>query len=296
MPVEVDVEGKTLSLSNLDKVLYPKTGFTKSQVIDYYARISKVMVPHLKRRCITTKRWPDGVEAESFFQKNCPKFHPDWIQVADGPGDSDTVSYCLVETAAAMVWMANLAALEFHAPMAFAGDLETPSMIVFDLDPGQGVGLIECCKVALGLKELLENIKLKCFAKTSGGKGMQVYIPINQPDISHKAASAFAKSVGDILAKQLDGLVITNMKRSLRDGKVFIDWSQNSRHKTTVAVYSLRGREQPFVSTPITWDEVELGANSQLDLKFLPNQVLQRVETFGDLFESALIMKQYLKV
>jgi len=294
MGTKVNVDEKTLSLTNLEKVLYPSIGFTKGQVIDYYARVSETILPHLYGRCITTKRWPDGVEAESFFQKNCPKFHPSWINLAKGPGDNNSVEYCLVDSKASLVWLANLAALEFHGPMAKARKLETPTMVVFDLDPGESADISNCCTVALEIRDALEKINLKSFPKTSGGKGMQIYLPINTKAFTHSQASAFAKGIGEVLAKVLPDLVLTNMGKSLRKGKVLIDWSQNSHHKTTILPYSLRGRDLPYVSTPLTWEEVQKGSENKIDLKFLPEDVIQRIETHGDLFSETLTIKQRL--
>lgn len=291
--VEVAVDGRVLSLSNLDKVLYPEVGFTKAQVIDYYARIAPAMVPHLTGRCMTLRRWPNGVDEESFFEKRCPQHRPGWVEVGLGPGDRrGGIDYCRLEEPAALVWTANLAALELHGPMAVHTDIESPTMVVFDLDPGEPASIVECCRVALALEELLAALDLVAVAKTSGSKGMQVYVPLNTPH-SHQHASGFALAAGQMLARQLPELVLVEMTKSLRGGKVFVDWSQNSRHKTTIAPYSLRARPRPTVSTPLSWDEVADGADGT-PLDFEAEAVLDRVAEFGDLFEPALTEVQEL--
>ncbi len=281
--VEVAVGHRRLSLSNLDKVLYPDVGFTKAQVIDYYARIASAMVPHVRDRCMTLRRWPDGIDGPSFFNKRCPAHRPDWVAVALGPGDRNgDIEYCRIDEAAALVWTANLAAIELHAPMAKADDLDAPTIMVFDLDPGPPAGIRACAQVALELREVLAAVGLRCFPKTSGGKGLQVYVPLNSPH-THADASSFARAVGQLLARQAPDRVLIEMNKALRHGKVFVDWSQNSRHKTTVAVYSLRAQPRPTVSTPLTWDEVADGADGA-ELVFGPDDVLARVEERGDLF------------
>ncbi len=284
---------RSLTLSNLDKVLYPRTGFTKAQVIEYYTRIGPVMLPHVGDRALTLRRYPDGVEGKSFFEKRCPSHRPDWVSVAIGPGDRNgTIEYCRLDELAALVWTANLAAIELHAPMARCGDLETPTMLVFDLDPGAPATIVECCSVALSIREVLASVGLEVFAKTSGSKGMQLYVPLNSPH-THEQASSFALAVGQLLEKQRPAEVLTNMKRSERPGKVFIDWSQNSRHKTTIAPYSLRARPEPTVSTPIDWDEVAAGARGA-PLSFRAAEVVQRVGSRGDLFAPTLTLVQSL--
>ena len=295
--VAVEVGGRSLSLSNLDKVLYPKTGFTKGEVIDYYARIAPVLVPHLSGRCITLRRFPNGVEGKSFFEKRCASHRPDWVETAVGPGDSGgEIHYCCIEEPAALVWTANLAALELHSPMAFASDLENPSMLVFDLDPGAPATITECCAVALDLVEVLDSVGLDAFPKTSGSKGLQVYVPLNTSGDdahTHDHASSFALACGQLLARQKPDDVVVTMKKADRPGKVFVDWSQNSRHKTTSAVYTMRARPEPTVSTPVTWDEVSDGADGE-PLRFETADVLDRVAEFGDLFAPTLELEQRL--
>jgi bifunctional non-homologous end joining protein LigD len=288
----VAVEGRRLTLSNLDKVLYPETGTTKAEVIDYYARIAPVMVPHLADRGVTLRRFPDGVEGNSFFEKRCPGHRPEWIDTVLGPGDrSGDIGYCCLDSAPALVWAANMAALEIHAPMA-RRDIETPTMCVFDLDPGPGTSIAECADVGLDIRHVLDGLELAGFAKTSGSKGMQVYVPLNTRHTHHEA-SAFALWVAQLLERAHPDDVVSNMKKSLRKGKVLVDWSQNSRHKTTIAVYSLRARPRPTVSTPVTWDEVEAAAAGE-PLAFETSDVLARVAEHGDLFAETLTLQQRL--
>ena len=281
--VEVAVGSRSLSLSNLDKVMYPEVGFTKAQVIDYYAQIAPIMLPHVCGRCMTLRRWPDGVDGPSFFNKQCPSHRPSWLETSIGPGDrDDAIHYCRLEEEASLVWTANLAALELHAPMARSVDLDTPTIMVFDLDPGPPAGMAACCIVALGLRQILAAVDLVAFPKTSGSKGLQVYVPLNSPH-THDHASSFALAVGQLLARNHPDQVLVEMAKSLRPGKVFVDWSQNSHHKTTVAAYSLRARNRPTVSTPLDWDEVAAGAGGE-PLVFEAGEVLARVDTRGDLF------------
>ena len=291
--VSVAVGDRTLSLSNLDKVLYPETGFTKSQVIDYYARIAPTMVPHVEGRCMTLRRWPDGVDEPSFFQKTCPGHRPPWVEVALGPGDGDKgIEYCRLDEVAALVWTANLAALELHAPMARCADLGHPTMVVFDLDPGPGTAMAECCRVALVLRDILTAVGLQAWPKTSGSKGLQVYLPLNTPH-THKHASGFALAAGQLAMRELPDLVVVEMAKAIRTDRVFIDWSQNSHHKTTIAPYSMRARPAPTVSTPVSWDEVATAADDGV-LSFDTAEVLDRVGAVGDLFAPVLELEQEL--
>ena len=291
--VEVRAGERTLSLSNLDKVLYPEAGFTKSQVIDYYARIAPVMVPHVAGRCMTLRRWPNGVDQPSFFQKTCPGHRPDWLETAVGPGDGDNgIDYCRLDEPAALVWTANLAALELHAPMARCDDLDAPLALVFDLDPGPGTAMEECCQVALVLRDILASVGLAAWPKTSGSKGLQLYAPLNSPH-THQHASRFALAAGQLAMRERPDLVVVEMAKAARTDRVFIDWSQNSKHKTTIAPYSLRARPEPTVSTPVGWSEVEAGAEGS-PLSFTADQVLARVEADGDLFAPLLDREQRL--
>ncbi len=289
----VEIEGRRLALSNLDKVLYPETGTTKAEVIDYYARIAPTMVPHLEDRGVTLRRFPNGVDASSFFEKRCPSHRPDWLGTRLGPGDSSgPIHYCCLDSAPALVWAANMAALEIHAPMA-RSDIETPTMVVFDLDPGEPATIEQCADVALDIRHVLDSFGLVGVPKTSGSKGMQVYVPLNTPGATHEAASAFALAVAQLLERARPDDVLSNMKRSLRKGKVFVDWSQNSRHKTTIAPYALRARPRPTVSTPVSWDEVADAAGGG-PLSFEAAEVVDRVAEHGDLFADALTVHQRL--
>ena len=291
---EAVIDGRRLLLSNLDKVLYPASGFSKAEVIDYYVKIAPVMLRHISDRGVTLRRYPNGVDATSFFEKRCPTHRPDWIPVALGPGDHNGgIGYCRLDSVAALAWSANLAALEIHAPMARCGDIDTPTMVVFDLDPGEGTTIKECCELALEIRDVLDAFGLEVLAKTSGSKGMQLYLPVNGP-LSHDQAGAFALAVAQLLERQAPKRVTSNMAKVERTGKILVDWSQNSRHKTTIAPYSLRARPRPTVSTPITWDEVEAGAAGSAALTFEARDVLARVETLGDLFAPATELVQVL--
>ena len=281
MKIVVEVEGRQLALSNLDKVLYPD-GFTKGQVLDYYTRIAPVLLPHLADRPLTLKRWPDGVQGHSFFEKNAPSYRPEWLrtETLPSPGSTkkrDSIDYAVIEELAALVWVANLATLELHIPMWRVGG-GGPDLLAFDLDPGPGTSIVECCEVALLLRPLLEAEGLTPIAKTSGSKGMQVYARTHVPD-----TSTYAKELAQRLEKERPQLVVHRMAKALRPGKVLVDWSQNNPAKTTVSVYSLRARDTPTVSTPLTWQEVET-CSSATELVFTSDDVLGRVEAQGDLF------------
>jgi bifunctional non-homologous end joining protein LigD len=290
----VRVGDRDVKLSNLHKVLYPGTGTTKAEVIEYYARIAPTMLPHLAGRCITLKRFPDGVEHDGFFEKRCPKHRPTWIDTAIGPGDRNgDVAYCRFEEPAALVWAANMAALELHVPMAAADDLETPLQMVFDFDPGLPATIVECCQVALAVREILAAVGLQGWPKTSGSKGLQLYVPLHTP-ATHEHAADVALAVGQLLERQMPDRVTTTMAKAVRPGKIFVDWSQNARHKTTIGVYSMRARPEPTVSTPVTWDEVQSCADGELELRFQWRDVLDRIDRLGDLFEPVLTVSQSL--
>jgi bifunctional non-homologous end joining protein LigD len=290
----VEIEGRQLKLSNLEKVLYPEAGFTKGEVIDYYARVAPTMVRHVGDRGVTLRRFPNGVDQKSFFEKRCASHRPQWVPVCVGPGDRvGGIDYCRLDSVPAIVWAANMAALEIHAPMARCDDIETPTMVVFDLDPGPPAAMPECAEVGLWIRDVLDGIGLRCFAKTSGSKGLQLYVPVNRPGLTHENASSFALAVAQAMEKHHPSKVVSNMSKDVRKGKVFIDWSQNSRHKTTAAVYTLRARPRPTVSAPVTWDEVEDAADGA-PLSFEAAGVLERVDTIGDLFAETVTLEQEL--
>jgi len=293
----VEIQGRHLKLSNLEKVLYPATGFSKQQVIDYYARIAPAILPHLVGRALTRKRYPDGVDGEPFYEKNAPKYRPEWVKTAPiwSEGNRRTVYYVLANDLATLVWLANLAALELHPSLALAKDITCPTEMVFDLDPGPPANIVQCCQVGLWLREIFEHFGLKSFPKTSGSKGLQLYVPLNTPT-TYDATKTFAHALAQLLEHEHPEMVVSDMKKTLRAGKVFVDWSQNDEHKTTVAVYSLRAREHPTVSTPVTWEDVERAFKKKdaSRLVFEAPQVVSRFEKLGDLFEPVLTLKQRL--
>jgi bifunctional non-homologous end joining protein LigD len=292
-PTRVDIDGRELKLSNLDKVLYPEAGFTKGEVIDYYARIAPTMLRHLGDRGVTLRRFPDGVDGQSFFEKRCPSHRPGWVPTAPGPGDrGGPIEYCVLDSVAAVVWAANLAALELHTPMARHDDMDVPTMVVFDLDPGPPAAMEECAVVGLIIRDLLASLDLEVVAKTSGSKGLQLYVPLNRPHTQDHARS-FALAVAQLVERDNPKLVVTEQKKELRTGKVLIDWSQNAWFKTTVCAYSLRARPRPTVSTPVEWGEVEAAAEGA-ELTFEAGEVLTRVDAHGDLFEAAATLEQEL--
>ena len=294
---ELIVEGKKLSVSNLDKVLYPKVAFTKGQVIDYYIRIAPVLLPHLKDRPLTMKRYPNGVDAEFFYEKNCPSHRPKWVKTAKvwSEGNNRTMNYCLAQDLPTLVWAANLADLELHTSLAKKDDVTRPTMMVFDLDPGAPADIVQCCQVGLWLRDLLVKMKLKSFVKTSGSKGLQVYVPLNT-SVTFDQTKDLSRALAQHLEGEHGNLVTSNMSKSVRKGKVFVDWSQNDEHKTTICVYSLRAREEPTVSTPVTWDEVaNCLKKKKVDLlKFRSDKVIARIEKSGDLFAPVEKLKQKL--
>ncbi len=297
----VDIEGHQLKLSNLDKVLYPATGFTKGEVIDYYARIADVALPHYRDRPMTLKRYPNGVDDKFFFEKNSPAHRPEWVRTVPVYSRSvkRTVNFTIIDEKATLVWTANLAALELHPSLSRADKLDRPTYVVFDLDPGLPATIRECCEVAFFLRDLFDSLGLEAFPKTSGSKGLQIYVPLNRPDVTYEeegGTKGFALAVAQLLEKQHPDLVVSNMAKELRGGKVFVDWSQNDEHKTTSGVYSLRARERPTVSTPVTWDEVRQGHDAPESLRFEATDVLKRVDDLGDLFEPTLTLQQELPI
>ena len=295
----VEVDGRELKLTNLDKVLYPEAGFTKGEVIDYYARIGPAIIPHLRGRPLTLRRFPEGVDDldAAFFEKRCPKHRPDWVKTVtvvagDRAGDID---FCVCEDLPTLIWMAQLAAVELHPSLSLGKDQERPTVLAFDLDPGAPADVIDCCRVAVRVRELFSHFGLECFPKTSGSKGLQVYVPLNTKT-DYDETKPFARAIAQLLEKQTPKEVISKMAKVDRKGKVFVDWSQNHQAKTTVAVYSLRARPQPTASTPITWEEVEraLKSGKAERLAFEAGDVVKRFEQQGDLFAPVLELKQKL--
>jgi bifunctional non-homologous end joining protein LigD len=298
--VAVEVEGRTLTLSNLEKVLYPDVGFTKGEVLDYYTRIAPVMLPHLRNRPLTFKRYPDGVEGKFFFEKNAPSHTPEWVRKVKlaSPGSTknrDTINYAVLDALPDLVWAANLATLELHVPMWRVdnkGKPENPDLLVFDLDPGPPATIVECCEVGRAVREVLEADGLSSYPKTSGSKGLQLYVPLDGK-APWEDVHSYARELAIQLEKDMPKLVVWNMKKELRTGKVLVDWSQNNSAKTTIAVYSLRARPAPTVSTPVTWDEVD-ACKKPDDLRFTSDQVLARVDEYGDLLQPILDGNQSL--
>ncbi|PTY06688.1 ATP-dependent DNA ligase [Opitutaceae bacterium EW11] len=291
------VDGRTVQVSNLDKVLYPQSGFTKGDLIDYYIRISPQLIPHLRGRPLTLKRYPDGVDGFFFYEKRCPPHRPNWIHTASvySHGRGQNMDYCLADDVPSLVWAANLADIELHTNLYLYRTQERPTVMVFDLDPGEGASVVHCAQVALWLRDALDRLGLQTVVKTSGSKGLQLYVPLNTA-AKFDATKALARGLGEALEREHPELVVTKMAKELRKRKVLIDWSQNDQHKTTVCVYSLRATKDPSVSTPLRWSEVEslLATGDAAKVRFDPQAVLTRVEKLGDLFEPALTLKQKL--
>src|SRR5947207_2415848 len=294
---ELVVQDRKIQISNLSKVLYPKVGFTKGQVIDYYIRIAPVLLLHLKDRPLTMKRYPNGVDGKFFYEKNCPSHRPKWVKTAKVWSESNNrmMNYCLAQDLPTLVWAANLADLELHTSLARKRDVARPTMMVFDLDPGAPADIVQCCQVGLWLRGLLTRMKFKSFAKTSGSKGLQIYVPLNTA-VTFDQTKDLSRALAQLLEHAHGNVVTSNMSKAVRKGKVFVDWSQNDEHKTTICVYSLRAKEEPTVSTPVTWDEVaNCLRKKKADLvKFRSDKTLARVEKMGDLFEPVEQLKQKL--
>jgi len=290
----VEVDGHRLTLTNLNKVFYPKAGFTKAEVIHYHVQIAPYLLPHLHDRAITMKRYPDGVEGEYFYEKEAPSHRPKWVQTTQvAKGSGGAINYCMINDLPSLVWVANLADLELHTFLHQAPDVDRPTMMAFDLDPGPPADIVLCCQIALQLKAFFDELDLQLFAKTSGSKGLQVYVPLNTPT-TYEKTKTFARTLAERFEEEHPDKVVSNMKKSSRQGKVFIDWSQNDDHKTTVSVYSLRAKEQPTVSTPVFWEEVAQSAKKGQPLSFTSDEVLARAEKHGDIFAPVLSLKQKL--
>lgn len=305
--IELKAGRRRVPLSNPDKVLYPSSGFAKRDLADYYLRIAPVILPHLRGRPLTVKRYPDGVTGQFFYQKHSPDHRPDWVTTAvvQPEPDDKKIRYTVVTQAATLAWLSSLAGIELHVPMGRARTPTKPTAMVFDLDPGPGTGLPECARVAVRLRDTLARLDLQSWTKTSGSKGLQLYVPLNTPATAEETKEA-ARQLGDILARETPREVTTTMAKAARKGRVFIDWSQNDAHKTTVCVYSLRATARPQVSTPLQWEEVERAASGARGarrkaagkdggLVFDPSAVLARVEKHGDLFAPVLTLRQSLR-
>jgi bifunctional non-homologous end joining protein LigD len=293
----VEIQGRELKLTNLDKVMYPAAGFTKAQVIDYYVRIAPFLLPHLKDRPLTMKRYPQGVGKFFFYEKNCPKHRPDWVQTTAvwSHGNNRWMDYCTVQDLPTLVWAANLADIELHTSLSLGKKIEQPTMLVFDLDPGPPADIVQCCQVGLWVREVFSRLELECFPKTSGSKGLQVYVPLNTP-VTYETTKPFAHELARLMERAQPEIALSEMKKALRVGKVFVDWSQNDQYKTTVCVYSLRAKDRPTASTPVEWAEVERCWKKQDAslLVFEAEKVIERANRSGDLFEPVLKLKQKL--
>jgi len=293
----ITVGARRIVVSNLDKVLYPDGPFTKAQVIDYYVRVSAFLLPHFKNRPVTLVRYPDGPFGKSFYEKNAPKFTPDWVTTFPVPrSEGGVIQYILINDLATLAWAANLAALELHPFLHCAPKIDRPTHVVFDLDPGEGTDILTCAEVAFLVHDLLAKLRLECFPKVSGSKGIQIYVPLNSA-VTYEKTNAFAHTVADLLSSRYPTLIVSQMAKILRRNKVFIDWSQNTKSKTTVGVYSLRAkRERPFVSLPVKWEELKkaIQTSDPDQLFFEPGAALTRLKKQGDLFAAVLKLKQRL--
>jgi bifunctional non-homologous end joining protein LigD len=289
--------GTRLALSNLEKVLYPGCGFTKAHVLDYYRRMTPFILPHLRGRAVTLKRYPDGVESPFFFEKRCPSHRPPWVETAVvSRSGGKELTACLVNDPASLLWVANLASLELHVPLARAASPQTPDAMVFDLDPGPPADILDCARLALILRQLLSRLGLACWVKSSGQKGLHLFVPLNSPGVTFGETKQFSRAVALTLEKSCPELVTAKMARAARTGKVFINWSQNDPSLTMVCVYSLRAREKPYVSTPLDWRELEqlTGPGDPQRLLTLQGEAISRAETTGDLFGEVLAQRQKL--
>lgn len=293
---QAKIRGKVVTLSNLEKVFYPATGFTKGDVISYYRAVAPVLLPHLKNRPITLKRYPDGVEGNFFYEKQCPSHAPEWIKTTPvAKGNGEIINYCLIQDEPSLVWAANIANLELHPFQHRARALTRPTALVFDLDPGPPADVLDCARVAVRIRDVFDGLGLRSFVKTSGSKGLQLVMPLNTP-VTYDRTKEWAQAIAQLMAAKLPNEVVSKMTRLLRKGKVFIDWSQNDDTKTTVAVYSLRAKDSPTVSTPLEWTELEnaLRRKKASLLVFDTKAVLKRVKEKGDLFSEVLTLKQKL--
>jgi bifunctional non-homologous end joining protein LigD len=293
----VEIVGRRVPLSNLEKDLYPSYGFTKAHILEYYRGIAPFILPYLKDRALTLKRYPEGVERDFFFEKRCPVHRPAWVKTAEVPQDNgEPMTFCLVNDLETLIWVENLASLELHVPLARANSPETPDSMVFDLDPGDPANILDCARVALILRDLLFRMGLASYIKTSGQKGLHVFVPLNRRETTFEDTKTFSKAVAGIMQKHYPGLVTAKMAKQERIGKVFINWSQNDASKTMICVYSLRARERPFVSFPLAWEELEglVGLGDPERLHVLHSEAVHRAEKMGDLFREVLVKEQKL--
>jgi bifunctional non-homologous end joining protein LigD len=295
----VDVGGRRLAIRNLDRVIFPKTGTTKAELLDYYVRVAETMLPHLGGRLLHMHRYPEGVEGPRFWQKECPEYRPEWVPTAAvwSPDKRADIRFCVVDELATVLWAVNIGSLELHTSLHRRDAMDRPTALAFDLDPGPGAGLLECCAVALRVRRLFGDLGLRSFAKTSGGKGLQVYVPLNS-EVTYAQTKPVARMVAEVLEAETPDRVVSRMARALRAGKVLVDWSQNTEHKSTVCAYSVRARARPTVSTPVGWEEVEaaLEREDAGALVFEMRDVLARIERRGDLFAPVLRERQELRV
>jgi bifunctional non-homologous end joining protein LigD len=294
---DLEVAGRRLTIRNLDRVVFPQTGTTKGELLDYYVRIADTMLPHLAERLLHMHRYPEGVEGPRFWQKGCPEHRPDWLPVAPvwSRDKNANIDFCVVNELAALLWAVNIGSIELHTSLHRRDDLARPTVLAFDLDPGEGVGVLECCEIALRVREVLGDLGLQAWAKTSGSKGLQVYVPLNT-DVSYAITKSLARTIAELLEAQAPDAVVSRMAKHLRRGKVLVDWSQNTEHKSTVCAYSVRAKARPTVSTPLRWEEVESAVDSgrAASLTFELHDVLERVVAHGDLFAEVLTRRQPL--
>ena len=293
----IEIAGKRLPLSNLEKDLYPSYGFTKAHILEYYRRIAQFILPHLQDRALTLKRYPEGVDQDFFFEKRCPSHRPAWAKTAEIIRENgERMTVCLVNDLETLMWVENLASLELHVPLARAGSPETPDSLVFDLDPGDPADILDCARVALILRDLLIPLQLTSYVKTSGQKGLHVFVPLNRKETTFEDTKKFSKAVAEIMQKNYPDLVTAKMAKEYRKAKVFINWSQNDSSSTMICVYSLRAREKPFVSFPLAWRELEnlAGQGDPEKLQVIHSEAVRRAEKQGDLFREVLVKKQQL--
>lgn len=293
----IELAEKRLPVSNLEKDLYPAYGFTKARILDYYRRMAALILPHLRDRALTLKRYPEGVDREYFYEKRCPSHRPDWVKTAEVPyHHGEPLTACLINDLQSLIWVENLASLELHVPLAKASSPETPDSVIFDLDPGEPANILDCSRVALVLRDLLSRMGLLSYIKTSGQKGLHVVVPLNRTDTTFEMTKIFSKTVAEIMQKHYPGLVTARMAKQERPGRIFINWSQNDASKTMICVYSLRAREKPFVSFPVAWKELEdlFARGDPQAFHLLHDEALKRADEKGDLFQDTLTREQKL--